>query len=108
MDVPAEVMRYQPSTGAGSLAVELVTPAISSPPLFSIAGVRERAPFLLLAMPHIKYLEGDSRGYVLMDVTGERLIAEWYFVPTVTERTARESRGARFVCERGSSRLVRA
>jgi alkaline phosphatase D len=106
-DLPRDViLGYKATTGAGSMAVEVVTPAISSPPLFSIAGVRERAPLLRLAMPHIKYLEGDSRGYVHVDLTRERLTAEWHFVPSVTERSDRELRGGSYVCERGSSRLV--
>ena len=106
-DLPRDVIvGYKAATGAGSMAVEVVAPAISSPPLFSITGVRERAPLLRLAMPHIKYLEGDSRGYVHMDLTRERLTAEWYFVPSVIERSPREIRGASYVCERGSSRLV--
>jgi len=97
---------YTPSTGAGSLAVEFVTPAISSPPLFSIAGVRERAPLLRLFAPQVKYLDGERRGYALVDITPERVITEWYHVPTVTERTPTEARSARFVCERGSARIV--
>jgi alkaline phosphatase D len=75
-----------------------VTPAISSPPLFSIAGVRERAPLLRLFAPHVKYLDGERRGYALVDITPERVITEWYHVPTVTERTPMETRSARFVC----------
>ncbi|MBI3049107.1 MAG: alkaline phosphatase D family protein [Acidobacteria bacterium] len=99
---------YQASTGAGSLAVELLTPAVSSAPLFTSPAAREHAPLLRAALPHLKFLEGERRGYVLLDVTPARLQAEWYFVPTVQERTAIEARGAAFVCERGSSRLVTA
>ena len=55
---------------------------------------------------HLKFLEGESRGYVLLDVGPERLQADWYLVPTVTERTDRETRAASFVCERGSGRIV--
>ena len=106
-DVPRDqIFGYQAATGAGSLAVEIVTPAISSPPLFSIEGVRERVPLLRLAAPHVKYLEGDSRGYVLLDITQERVTADWYHVPSVTQRTDRETRSARYVCERGANRLV--
>lgn len=97
---------YTPASGGGSLAVEFVTPAVSSPPLFSIAGVRETAPLLRLAAPHIKYLEGERRGYILLDVTRERVLADWHLVPSVTERSTEETRAARFVCERGSSHLV--
>jgi alkaline phosphatase D len=106
-DIPRNpIFGYQSATGAGSLAVEIVTPAISSPPLFSIEGVRERVPLLRIAAPHVKYLDGDHRGYVLLDITRERVIADWYHVPTVSERTDRETQAARYVCERGASRLV--
>lgn len=108
LDVPREAWRdYDARTGAGSIAVELVTPAISSPPLFANAQLRERAALLQLAAPHLKYLDGDSRGYIVVDVTPERLLAEWYFVPTVAERTDSEVRAVGFVCERGSRRLER-
>lgn len=107
-DVPRNPWEeYQPS-GDGSLAVELMAPAISSPPLFSAPGLRDRAPLLRTMLPHLKFLDGDNRGYVLVDVTPARLLAEWWFVPTVLERSAEESRAAAFVCERGSSRLVTA
>ena len=107
LDVPrAPWGGYRPATGAGSVAIELVTPAVSSPPMFTSAAQRDIASALRPLAPHLKFLEGDSRGYVLLDVTPERLQADWYFVPTVTERTDRETRAASFVCERGSSRLV--
>jgi alkaline phosphatase D len=106
MDVPRNPFRgYAPATGEGSLAVELVTPAISSPPLFAGAGMRERSALLRLAAPHLKYLDGDSRGYMLLDVDEKRIQAEWYFVPTVAARTTEEKKATTFVCQRGSSRL---
>ena len=109
LDVPRDPWRqYKAPTGEGSLAVELLAPAISSAPLFANRGVRERAPLLRTFLPHLKFLDGDSRGYVVIDVTAERIEASWYFVPTVTERTAVDTRAASFVCERGSSRLVSA
>jgi alkaline phosphatase D len=98
---------YQPSTGLGSLGVEFVTPAVSSPPLFTIEGVKEAAPLLRLALQHIKDLEGDSRGYTLLEITPDRIVAEWYHVATVAERSDRERRGMQWVCERHSSRLQR-
>jgi alkaline phosphatase D len=97
---------YEASTGSGSLAVEVLTPAVSSAPLFSNAAARDHAPLFRAALPHLKFLDGDSRGYVLLDITPARLLAEWHFVPTVQERTAAETRAAAYVCERGSSRFV--
>jgi len=99
---------YQGATGEGSLAVEFLTPAISSPPLFSSPGRRELAPFLRALSPHLKFLDGDSRGYVLLDITKTEMRGEWYFVPSVLERSAEETRAAAFVCERGSAHLASA
>jgi len=94
------------SPAARPIAVELVTPALSSPPLFTDQALRSRAPLLRAAAPHVKYLEGDGNGYILLDVTRERLQAEYYVVATVRDHVDRESRAARYVCERGSSRLM--
>ena len=109
LDVPRDPWsRYQPGTGEGSLAVELLAPAISSPPLFSDPAVRERIVPLRAMLPHLKVLDGDSRGYVLLDVTRPELRGDFYFVPSVLERSAAETRSAAFVCERGSAHLVQA
>jgi alkaline phosphatase D len=105
MDVPRPDGRYDARTGAGSVAIELVTPAISSPPMFANPQLRERATLLKLAVPHLKYLEGEHRGYVLIDITRDRLQADWYHVANVSERSPSESKATSFVCERGSSRL---
>jgi alkaline phosphatase D len=74
--------------------------------LFASAALKDRASLLGLAAPHIKYLEGEHRGYLLIDLTRARLQADWYHVPTVSERTDREQKAASWVSERGSSRLA--
>jgi alkaline phosphatase D len=108
LDVPRSPLRsYTGSTGKGSLAVELVTPAISSPPLFASAAMRDSTSLLQLVSPHLKFLDGEHRGYVLLDVTKSRLQSEWYHVPGVDVRSAAESKAAAFVCEAGSSRLAK-
>ena len=109
LDVPRDpwtATAYDPKTASGSRAVEIVAPAVSSPPMFSSQAQRDIAMMLQPLARHLKFLEGDSRGYVLLDVTAKTLQADWYFVPTVTQRTEQEKRAARFVCERGSSHLV--
>ena len=97
---------YNAATGAGSLAVEIVAPAISSPPLFSDPLLRAGEPGLRASLPHLTFLEGESNGYVLLDITSERLQSDWLFVPTVSKRSSEEKRAMSLVCERGSSRLV--
>jgi alkaline phosphatase D len=85
-DVPPHPWEgYTARSGAGSIAVELITPAVSSPPLFADPVVKERAPALRFALPHLKYLEGESRGYLLVTVTGARVEADWSHVPGVME-----------------------
>ena len=54
----------------------------------------------------MKYLDGEARGYVLLDVTARRLQAEWYHMATVAEARTDETRAAAFVVESGSSRLA--
>ena len=109
LDVPRNpVSGYRAATGEGSLGVEILAPAISSPALFAAPGLRERVPLLRALLQNLKYLEGESRGYVIVDITPERLQAEWFFVPTVDQRSTDETRAAAFICERGSARFVSA
>jgi alkaline phosphatase D len=106
-DVPRNAWDgYSAATGAGSLAVEIVAPAISSPPLFTNPVLRAGAPGLRDSLPHLKFLEGESNGYILLDITSARLQSDWYFVPTVAARSQDEIRVKRLVSERGSSHLV--
>jgi len=90
------------------IAVEFVTPAVSSPPLFANPQVRAGMPALRARLPHVKYVEGDGNGYLLLDITRARLRGDWFHVPGVLERSAAEARVAGFVCERGSARLAQA
>ena len=108
MDVPRSAWDgYTARSGEGSLAVEVTTPAISSPPIFGSDGQgRERAAALRVMLPHLKFMDGENRGYVLLDVTRERAHMDYFFVPTVNTRTDAEAHAAALVCERGSSHLV--
>ena len=107
LDLPRSPLSgYDEPTGRGSLAVEIITPAVTSAPFFSRAGMPERAKTFKSASPHMRYMDGERHGYVTLDITRERLHAEWYHVRTIAERTADETRAASFVCERGSRRLT--
>lgn len=79
---------YHPQSGRGAIGSEIVTSSVTSP-----SGLNaERAAALLKARPHLKYVEGEHRGYVVVDMTRERLQADWWFVPTVMERSSAELR----------------
>jgi alkaline phosphatase D len=107
-DVPRNPWNgYRPATGATSLAVELVTPAISSPPptMFAANEGAEAAAAVRVALPHLKYLDGVHRGFVIVDVTPQQMRASWFFSPDVRVRSDAEVAGAELVCERGSAHL---
>lgn len=90
--------------GDRSVAVELVTPAISSP-----GWERTQAESLhpmLLQQPHVKYANLWQRGYMLLDVTAERVQAAWYLYDQVEDPTrASESFAAAFATYAGEHRL---
>lgn len=99
-DNPFDAELYDGETGEGSRAVELVAPAVSSP------ASNEDAQRLLETHPHLKFADLSRNGYVLLDVTTERVQAEWYFVGTVAERRLDEQLGAAFSTLDGANRLV--
>jgi len=98
---------YGAATGEASLAVELVTPAISSPTplLFTGKDGTDAAAAVRVALPHLKYLDGVRHGYVVVDLTPRLMTATWYFSPDVRVHSDAEVAGGSFVCERGSAHL---
>lgn len=66
---------------AEPVAVEFVTPGISSPGLER--NVAERRQAELLEEPHVEYVQLWRRGYVLLDITAERVQAEYYHFDAV-------------------------
>jgi alkaline phosphatase D len=100
---------YDPATGKASLGVEIVTPAITSPSGFGAPEkAAERIPQLMKERPHLRFLEGTQRGYVVLDITRERAQADWFFIPTVTERSSAETFGGGWLTETGKSHLTAA
>jgi alkaline phosphatase D len=98
---PFTTKSYDPVTGAGAIGTEIVTPSVTSP-----TGLRpEQVPALMSARPHLKYVTGEHRGYVVLDLTRERLQADWWYVPTITERTASEQFGKGMLSEAGRPHL---
>jgi hypothetical protein len=61
---------------------------------------------LRVAVPSIKYLDGQRQGYVLLDVTPRQLRADWYHADTVQARSTGEQLAASFICESGSAHLA--
>jgi alkaline phosphatase D len=57
-------------------------------------------------LPHWKWCEFDSNGYVVIDVDRERVQAEWWFVDTVLAPSTHEDLGARWLVEHGSQQAI--
>ncbi len=103
---PFDASAYDPATGRGALAVELVTPAISSsPPGKDPADAAARAAEYRARLPHLRYLDMWHRGYVLLDVDRERARAEWWHADGVDRRGLGEHLAAAFEVRAGASRL---
>lgn len=106
---------YDPATSRGTVAVELVTPSISSagdPQAPEDAeGVVEsillqNSSALSGPNPHLKYADAARNGYLLVDVDRERVRAEFWLVPTVTRQTDEQALDRAFTVRRGEARLT--
>jgi alkaline phosphatase D len=94
---------YNPLTGDGSRAVEFVGTSVSSPGLNDPSG--STAAFLRSVNPHFKYIDLNQRGYMLLDVTRERVVCEWWYVDTVASASNIQTFGTAFAVHEGSNRL---
>jgi alkaline phosphatase D len=81
---PNDKAEYDPATGRGSVAVEIVTPGVTSPgiPPVALGIVDGSKPF----NPHIRWYDLTRRGFVILDVTPDRLQAAWYHMQDVEAR----------------------
>jgi alkaline phosphatase D len=93
------------------IAVEFCTTSVTSENLDEHTGwgYRTRSPEierkLIDANPHIHWAEVDSHGYMLVDVTTERVEAQWHFVDTVLERSEGVRLGGAWAVRRGTHAL---
>ena len=87
---PLDAGTYDPESGSGSVAVEIVTPAVTSPGIDDPLLSQQLATAVLDSHPHVKYVDLYRRGYTLIDITPERVQAEWYHVATIQEPSADE------------------
>lgn len=103
---PYDPSTYDALTGTGSQAVEFVTPPVSSPGIEDPVKAVQMAAFVRSQNPHMKFVELNKRGYVLLDITHERAQAEWYFADTIKEPNLNESFITAFKTVSGTNHLV--
>ena len=95
---------YNPDNGAGSQGVEFSSPAIASrsfPNIISpsmIAGweARSNSPRTRLKgspnyNPHLKFMNMSKNGYFVLDVRGDSVQCDYFFVPTIFKKMDSEN-----------------
>lgn len=93
---------------ASPMAVEFGTPSISSSNWNEYASddsVRAGEAKLLRANPHIRYGNARDHGYLLVTLTPQQAVAEWWYVSTLREPEATEVLGKRMTVQSNSNTL---
>ena len=60
---------------------------------------------LIFQNPAMKYVELASRGYMLLDITRERIQAEWWYVDNIETRNDQQRFAAAYFSEDGDNRV---
>ena len=98
---------YDKATGKGSIGVEFAGTSVTSPSNVGREG-QQQLDDLIAARPHLHYVDGRYRGYYIVDLTRQRLQADYYAVATIEERSSKERFEAGFITESGGNHLVKA
>lgn len=101
---PYDPEAYDPESGEGAIAVEFVTPGITSPGLGSLGEIV--GPGLRNLNPHVKFVDLERRGYIVLDITPERCQAEWYHMENVEVQETDELFVAALATYDGENRLT--
>lgn len=96
LNLPTPSPLYDPESGAGSLAVEFVTPSITSANFDENIGPAAAAQFetsmngdiptgnpalpTVNYNPHMKFTDLDRHGYFILDLRTDKAQADWFFV----------------------------
>ncbi|MBY0399788.1 alkaline phosphatase D family protein, partial [Myxococcota bacterium] len=97
---------YDPATGRGSRAVEVVAPAVSSPPFGSHPQGAEMVAKALPMNPQIRHSNVLENGWVLLDCTAERVRAEFFASESVKAQSSVCHRRAVLEAGRGTAHWV--
>ncbi len=102
---------YKAGTDTETVAVEFGTPSITSSnsneryPDYSVK-VAESVVASAQFNPHLKYVNLRDHGYLLLSVTPQQATAEWYYVPTLKQKTTEETLAKRITVQAGQEKLV--
>ena len=101
MDISREPFSENPKP----LAVEFVTPSVTSPAVTDPVEAKERADSIMKALPHLHFVDLNLHGYISISINKERIKSSWIFIDTVLSTDYKEHTAATFICDSGSARL---
>lgn len=110
-DVPLDAGTYPLQRGR-SVATELVGTSVTSDNLDDITGSPPRTASITVEQGimtnnrHIKYLEFDSHGFSVLDVTPARVQMDWFFLADRTRPDSGAAYATSFVVPAGQQRVV--
>ncbi|WP_407442083.1 alkaline phosphatase D family protein [Rhodococcus sp. (in: high G+C Gram-positive bacteria)] len=108
IDIPADPADYP---GAGTVATEFVVPSVTSANIDELLGVppRTASPALEEVVRstnrHIRFVELDSHGFGVLEVTPDAVQMEWFFLGDRTDPSTGARRAAGFRVLNGSARV---
>ena len=83
---PYDWREYNRFTNDGALAVEIVTPSVTSPSI-PVPGLQQIVGdvgnILKPENPHIRYVDLKNRGFVTLNIKQDKLTSQWHHVPIV-------------------------
>ncbi|WP_026538883.1 alkaline phosphatase D family protein [Arthrobacter sp. 9MFCol3.1] len=110
-DIPADPASY-PATG-DSVAAELVCTSVTSDNLDDILNVPPRTGSvgvenaIKAANPHVKYLDFDSHGFSVLEVTPAGVRMDWYVLAERTDPGSQATRSTSFQVQSTSGKVTR-
>lgn len=102
-DIPVNPSNYTASTGAGSTCVEFVCTSVTSGSFITFT-----VPVAIIQSfnNNIKYAELSKRGYLLLDVTPQRVQGDWIYMNTITDRNFNATTAASWCDLDGANHLT--
>lgn len=106
-DLPFGPGSYNSSTGAGSTAVEFVSPSITSANA-SFLGSFANPSLVKSQNPHVKYVDLTKHGYVMITVVADSVQGDWFFANRIDQPIPGETAGESWYVRQGERFLRKA
>jgi alkaline phosphatase D len=95
---------YNPATGSGSLAVEFVCTSVTSPFVEQLSGIQSGVN-ANPADPHIKYTDLTQHGYMVLDITPDQVLNEFWTISTIAAPGGTEAFATGYTVAAGANHL---